>query len=136
MIMLLLENGADVKVKGRIEATAAYHGAANGHEAVVETLLTACTDDNDAGYSGGQTALEAAAEGGHGAVVEKQLATGADVNSEAAGGRTLLQVAIARGHEAGTDVPAAAASSRKALQETAKGGQKESRGETIGCNYN
>ena len=76
MIMQLLENGAGAEAKGRTGATALYHGLAKGHETVVETLLIACTDVNIAGYSGGQTALEAAAEGRDGTVVEKPLAAG------------------------------------------------------------
>jgi hypothetical protein len=71
--------------------------AGDGHVGIVIMLLMAGADVNAAaGYSGGRTALRAAAEGGHLEVVEKLLAAGAHVDTRTGNdGLTALEAAEA-----------------------------------------
>lgn len=113
-----------------------------GHRGIVETLLRAGANVNDAGAEDdGRTALAAAAGGGHKEVVEMLLAAHADVNARAESegrtgnrGQTALQAAAGGGHtevvrillRVGADCNAPSAShGRTALQAAARGGHTD-----------
>jgi ankyrin repeat protein len=136
IVKLLLEIG-NVKVDSEDNNLKTLLWAARGgHLAVVEGLLQAKAEVNEAAAAGPyrRTALQAAAGRGHLAVVERLLQAKAEVNAAAAGfyGRTALQAAAGRGHlavverllQAKAEVNAAAAESggRTALQAAAGGG--------------
>jgi ankyrin repeat protein len=74
--------------------------AEEGHEVVVELLLTKGADINArGGESGTVTALYAASRAGHKKVVELLLTKGADVNAQGGYHGNALQAASSKGHE-------------------------------------
>jgi ankyrin repeat protein len=96
---LLIDRGADVKVKNNRGWTVLHETSSNGHETVVKLLLYKGADiaakDND-----GITALHVTSENGHEAVVKLLLDYGADIDAKDNGGLTPLHFAAGNGHEA------------------------------------
>jgi len=96
---LLLDWGADVNAKDRLEVTALHHAAGKGHEAIVHLLLERGANINAKDHSG-MTALHHAAYHGHEAIVHLLLERGADINTKNLHRHTSLRDAAEYGHEA------------------------------------
>ncbi|THH11184.1 hypothetical protein EW146_g8129 [Bondarzewia mesenterica] len=102
MVLLLLENGVDVKAQ---EGHYGYYQSAlqaassGGHEAIVHLLLENGADAHGQGFEYGYPLL-AASSRDHEAVVRLLLENGADVNAQVGHYGNALQVASSRGCEA------------------------------------
>jgi hypothetical protein len=100
VVRLLLEKGADVDAKDRLDGrTALIRAAEGGHEAVMRLLLETGADVEAKDRRGGWTALVKAAASGHEAAVRLLLETGADIDAKESGW-TALTWAAEGGHEA------------------------------------
>jgi len=100
MLMLLIDNGADVNIKDEQGYTPLYYAAREGHTEIVK-LLTVKGANVNAKDLMGETPLHAAAIEGHKDVVVSLLGAGADVDAENCMERTPLHFAAKNGH---TDV--------------------------------
>ena len=96
---LLLDWGADVNAKDRLEMTALHHAAGKGHEAIVHLLLERGANIN-AKDEREFTSLHFAAEYGHEAIVHLLLERDADINAKTRSERTALYIAADSEHEA------------------------------------
>jgi ankyrin repeat protein len=78
--------------------TPLLYAACNGHEGIVEVLLSSAADVNSRTVDGG-TPLHYAAQKGHQGIVGLLLAGGADVNSRTLDGAVPLHLAAQEGHQ-------------------------------------
>jgi ankyrin repeat protein len=92
------EHHLHVDVQDSYGWTPLSKAAENGHEKVVELLLSKGADVNAQGGVYGN-ALQAASFGGHDTTVELLLSQGADVNAQGGGYGNALQAASYRGHD-------------------------------------
>ena len=81
-----------------IDDMALYHACIDGHEAIVDKLIS--KDANPNGKFNGIPALTVAAQKGHEAIVAELIGAGADVNAKDEDGQTALVHAGYWGHEA------------------------------------
>ena len=93
MVVLLIDNGADVNAKGESQETALHLAAFYGDAQIAQVLLKAGADANAIGYRHDDTPLQVAALHGHADVVKLLLAHGANVNAENMLHKTALQLA-------------------------------------------
>ena len=102
VVMTLIKNGHDLDLGDSDSRTPLSFAAENGHEAVVELLLTQAGVNPDSRDSiSGQTPLSWATKKGHKAVVELLLAQdGVDPDAKGDNGRTPLSWAAQSGHGA------------------------------------
>lgn len=90
--------GSGHDVTGHEGCMALYYAAAEGHAAVVKSLLAAGTPvDGNCGQHVDSPLVQAAA-GGHVEVIELLLAAGANIEAATVGTRTALSMASATGH--------------------------------------
>ncbi|KAL7935487.1 ankyrin repeat-containing domain protein [Trichoderma chlorosporum] len=104
IIKLLLEKGADIEMKGRIDGRTPLSWAAEqGHEAAVQLLLEKGAEI-DAKDKKGQTSLLYAVKKEHEAITLLLLKKGADINAKDNKGQTSLLYAVKKEHEAITSL--------------------------------
>jgi ankyrin repeat protein len=102
LLILLLQNGADMQTKTFQDETALHLAAMNGHEAIAQALLKNGALVNTYGLFGpdaGSQPLQLAALGGHDGVVQILLSHGADINARKESRYlTALHIAASKGH--------------------------------------
>jgi len=96
---LLLDWGADVNAKDRLEMTALHNAAGKGHEAIVHLLLERGANIN-AKDEREFTSLHFAAEYGQEAIVHLLLERDADINAQSRSRMTALHITANSEHEA------------------------------------
>jgi ankyrin repeat protein len=97
IVRLLIENGADVNIKGKGGLAALHHAVIGSRENIVQLLLKNGADVNI--QSGiGSTALYFAAELGNENILKSLLVDGADVNIKSDDGKTALHIAAQVGN--------------------------------------
>ena len=105
LVEQLIKKGADINAKDFDRETPLYCAAHEGHQDIVELLLTNDAEvDLKAVNSNEWTLLHAAVYGGNKNLVEQLIAKGADVNAKTENGATPLHLAILQGHEEVADL--------------------------------
>ena len=97
LVLLFLEQGADVDVKNKEGNTVLMFAASRGHLEILKGLLDKGADVN-LQNNAGLTALMMVAEKGNVEAVKLLLGKGADVNEKDSSGRTALMAASGFGH--------------------------------------
>ncbi len=93
IVEYLLENGADVNLSDRREATLLMHASENGHAELVRFLIEKGARVNEADYQG-ETALIRAVRNGDLTVVNLLIEAGADIKQASWNGLTPLAAAM------------------------------------------
>jgi len=97
IVLLLIENGADVNIKDNRGFTPLHYAAQQGSAEIAEHLITSGANVNETNMMS-ETPLHIAVSGGHTDVVVALIAGGADVNVENPMKRTPLHIAARIGH--------------------------------------
>ncbi len=98
IIMLLMQNEADIRARDRHGRTALMHAALMGRRSGVTRMLITCGATVNAKDSNGMTALMHAADQGHAKIVRILLQNGANVNVISDGALSALVRAAHNGH--------------------------------------
>ena len=98
VVKLILDNGADVDLRGIDGATALIVASTFGHTDIVKLLLDNGASINERGGPGGAAALYGAAKEGHLNAVEILLQQGATVDIRNTEARTPLHEAVLGGY--------------------------------------
>ena len=97
VVKFLIDNGADLNIKGKYGWTALMYAAREGHTEVIKLLIDNGADLNHKN-NGGVTALIYAAREGHTEVVKFLVDNGADMNIKTKYGDTALALATQYGN--------------------------------------
>ena len=97
VVIVLLDNGADVNIVDAYNATALHYTAENGHVDVAKTLIQNGADVNAADFEK-LTALHHTAEYAHIDVAKVLIQNGAELNAVNGNKRTALHFAALHGH--------------------------------------